>query len=227
MRDNFNINSKLRDYDINPLVIKDYSRLFPFVFNMICYIFCVILAIYFMIEKHNLGMYIGGTHVIIGCLIFGGIELFKFNKFYCNPNFKFILSNNKILETKNSEIIIDLDKSEVGLTYIAMDDKNAKYNKESFIIGWFLVFPANILFIQPVLIISKILFHLINSGEFMLFDSFIVVDDNGKFINIMANNKKEFAELKQYFWQTLKINKFEPTLFFHYTYQFHKEYGDL
>ena len=215
-----NKNENQRDYDKEPIVINDYSRLFAFVFNIIMFVSTLIGAIYLMIYKNKLGMYIAGIYILIMCLIFLGIEISNFRKFYLNPNFKFTLLNDKILESKNPEIEINLDKDTfVGATYIGMDDKNFKFN------GNFLsvvVFPINIFIIQPILIISKILFHFMRNGEFWLFDSFIVIDKNGKFINIMATNKQEFENLKRYFKQRLEIDKFPSFYFFNYTYKFAK-----
>ena len=215
-----NKNENQRDYDKEPIVIKDYSRLFAFVFNIIMFVSTLIGAICLMIYKNKFCMYIAGIYILIMCLIFLGIEISNFRKFYLNPNFKFTLLNDKILESKNPEIEINLNKEIfVGLTYIAMDDKNSKFT------GSFLsvvVFPINIFIIQPVLIISKILFHFMRNGEFWLFDSFIVIDKNGKFINIMATNKQEFENLKRYFKQRLEIDKFPSFYFFNYTYKFAK-----
>ena len=105
-----NKNENQRDYDKEPIVINDYSRLFAFVFNIIMFVSTLIGAIYLMIYKNKLGMYIAGIYILIMCLIFLGIEISNFRKFYLNPNFKFTLLNDKILESKNPEIEINLDK---------------------------------------------------------------------------------------------------------------------
>ncbi|MDA3085033.1 MULTISPECIES: hypothetical protein [unclassified Campylobacter] len=213
-----NKNESQRDYDKKPIVINDYSRLFAFVFNIVMFVSTLIGAICLMIYKNKFGMYIAGIYILIMCLIFLGIGISNFRKFYLNPNFKFTLLNDKILESKNPEIEINLTKEVfVGLTYIAMDDKNSKFT------GSFLsvvVFPINIFIIQPILIISKILFHFIRDGEFWLFDSFIVIDNDGKFINIMATNIKEFDDLKKYFKQKFGIDEFSNYYFFNYSYKF-------
>ena len=57
-------------------------------------------------------------------------------------------------------------------------------------------------------------------GEFWLFDSFIVIDNDGKFINIMATNIKEFDDLKKYFKQKFRIDEFSNYYFFNYSYKF-------
>ena len=97
MKNNFFAKTK-RNYDLEPIVIKDYSRLFAFVFNIIMFVSTLIGAICFMIYKNKFGMYIAGIYILIMCLIFLGIEISNFRKFYLNPNFKFTLLNITVLK---------------------------------------------------------------------------------------------------------------------------------
>ncbi|WP_297576406.1 hypothetical protein [uncultured Campylobacter sp.] len=211
-----NTNSNKRDYDKNPIIIKDNNLNLFFTSSVICIVLVYLTWDFFEHEESFL-------NISIVAMIAGGAY---FSKYFQSANSRFICLNNSSIIYLNpiNEIKLKNIKN-IKRTFSIKYERYGSifYNKIAIVfifLSLFVVFFHMLIlndFKKMFFIFSgllfcifmpKILFHLKNGGsifEYKIFDA-IVVSDGDKFVNILPNNKKERNLLRKYFLDKKKID---------------------
>jgi hypothetical protein len=180
----------MRDYDKNPIVIKDYNYIFLSMLGFVAFPY----IIYTIIN----GMY--SSALILGwCMGEALILIVKF--FMITGKRKIILSNNDIKFVCKDKVIeqIQVDKKiDARKTYNDIYHKSQKPTDLQQGLTFVIFLP--LLFIGHLpLIFNKFFFHLFKGiNGYKFFDAIIVFDED-KLINILPANKKEYNEVREYF----------------------------
>lgn len=114
--ENLEQNLNKRDYDKEPIAIKDY---FAWIYSVSLFAICILVFAWYLPNKDYeiFTIFIRGLFAfILLAMVFA--DIFKLKIFYINADFKFVLSNQKIIETKNQNFSINLDEIyTICLTY--------------------------------------------------------------------------------------------------------------
>lgn len=216
--DIFNKNKNLRDYDKEPIIIKDYNGEVTSFWTLFVFIF-ILIAIAFSDNKF----------VALPFLIW----IFKSENQYKNAEFKF--TNSSILHTSPKFIKeigtqrIDKIQKSMQIFYEIhnekVENKFLKYFVNIFLILWLLgiIFvvivienqPASILLFLLGLFVPQVLYHLKKDKNFLtLYDTILVKTDDFKICIFIAKND-DYKEIRKYFLfkKGIDINKVENILF--------------
>ena len=216
--DIFNKNKNLRDYNKEPIIIKDYNGEVTSFWTLFVFIF-ILIAIAFSDNKF----------VALPFLIW----IFKSENQYKNAEFKF--TNSSILHTSPKFIKeigtqrIDKIQKSMQIFYEIhnekVENKFLKYFVNIFLILWLLgiIFvvivienqPASILLFLLGLFVPQVLYHLKKDKNFLtLYDTILVKTDDFKICIFIAKND-DYKEIRKYFLfkKGIDINKVENILF--------------
>jgi hypothetical protein len=203
----------MRDYDKNPIIIKDYNYIFFPLYHL--FAIPMLIYIFFYVPKAS---YIGFG--LAGAAVYKNICIFfeAFNKR------SIILSNNSIrfLHKDKTLEIINLDKiTSINRTFFViyhksqlMSERVKKIQKTFFLpLAW-------LLWYLPI-IIMKFFFHLFRNGsKYRLFDA-VIIFSNDKFINILPATEYEYQEVRKYFMRKKPVFDTEQAkVFWDNYYQF-------
>ena len=203
--------SNLRDYDENPIIIKDYK---PQV-NLIG-IFLMILA--FVI------LCITKPEKVNGFTILSLMVAIPYIMKFLGKNY-FILKNEMISQIKNDKSFDFIQIKDIKNVKFSVDFRDG--NEQIPFIAKILLLiiistyiyaifafnePIILFFIFALIVvfyaIPKIITHTINGGKIndSIYDCLTIYSKNGKVMNIMICNDKEFKEFKKYFLENAKLN---------------------
>ena len=213
---NNKINLNKRDYDKEPIIIKDNNLNLFFISSITC-IFLVLLT-WGYFEQSQSFLY---TSIIA---MISGIAYFR--EYFESANTRFICFNNSSIIYLNPRREIKLKNiKKVRRTFSIKYDRygGILYNKIAVIfifLSLFIIFFHSLLFkgLKEMFFIffgfcfcifmPKFLLYLKNGGlifKYKLFDAVVISDEN-TFINILPNDEMERNLLKRYFLDTKKIN---------------------
>lgn len=219
---NKNSNENKRDYDKEPLIIKDYNGEVTSFWTLFVFIF-ILIAIAFSDNKF----------VALPFLIW----IFKSENQYKNAEFKF--TNSSILHTSPKFIkeigIQRIDKIQKSMQIFyeihneKVENKFLKYFVNIFLILWLLgiifvviVIENQLASILPIftiflldLFVPQVLYHLKKDKNFLtLYDTILVKTDDFKICIFIAKND-DYKEIRKYFLfkKCIDINKAENILF--------------
>ncbi|MCZ6106233.1 hypothetical protein [Campylobacter ureolyticus] len=205
-----------RDYDKEPIIIKDNNLNLFFISSITC-IFLVLLT-WGYFEQSQSFLY---TSIIA---MISGIAYFR--EYFESANTRFICFNNSSIIYLNPRREIKLKNiKKVRRTFSIKYDRygGILYNKIAVIfifLSLFIIFFHSLLFkgLKEMFFIffgfcfcifmPKFLLYLKNGGlifKYKLFDAVVISDEN-TFINILPNDEMERNLLKRYFLDTKKIN---------------------
>ncbi len=209
-------NSNKRDYDKEPIVIKDNNLNLFFASSITC-IFLVFLTWGYF--KHSQSFLYTSIIAMIS-----GIAYFR--EYFESANTRFIYLNNSSIVYLNPRREIKLKNiKKVRRTFSIKYDRygGILYNKIAVIfisLSLFIIFFHSLLFkgLKEMFFIlfgfcfcifmPKFLLYLKNGGlifKYKLFDAVVISDEN-TFINILPNDEMERNLLKRYFLDIKKIN---------------------
>jgi hypothetical protein len=180
----------MRDYDKNPIIIKDYNYIFlPLLFlPFIPMIFYVILYVS-NTSYYGLGLVTAIVYLHM-CLFFRAFN--KREIILSNNSIKFF-HKDKILESINLDEITDINR-----TFSILYHKSQVVSD----IGKFfqiLLFPLVLATWYLPLIVIKFFFHLFRrNSKYRFFDA-IIVFSGDKLINILPVTEYEYQEVRKYF----------------------------
>lgn len=183
-------NAQPRDYDKDPIVIKDVSRkwsLFLFMFSMFC-LYIVVLTIP--------DTQFTQTNLIISVSIFVLPVLYKSLPLINEKN-EIILSGNQIIRqwgestkkiTWSSNVIVE--KSFIDF----FDKQQADASWQRYVGAVF-----NIFIEHPLSIVGKVILHLLNNGlsGYRFFDT-LVIRDGEEMIAILITNNQDYKVLQKF-----------------------------
>ncbi|MDY3116478.1 hypothetical protein, partial [Campylobacter hominis] len=200
-----------RDYDKEPIIIKDYK---PQV-NLIGIFFMILAFIMLCIarpEKVN-------SFTIVSLMV-----VIPYIMNFLGKNY-FILQNKIISQIKNDKSFDFMQIKEIKNIKFNVDFRDG--NEQIPLIAKILLLiiistyiyaifkfnePIILFFIFMVIAvfyaIPKMITHIINGGKIndSIYNCLTIYDKNGKVMNIMICNDKEFNELKKYFLINVKLN---------------------
>ncbi len=187
---------QLRDYDKNPIIIKDYNPLFLAAYNL----YFIPLIIYIYIFNP------GGTSsssLSFGLLVVVPAIMMPYIRPYFNAKDKrkIVLSNDSIT-FYHEDIVLEKiaieDITDIKKTYSDYYHKSQDVNKVIKVITYIL-FPLAIS-IHLALLISKVIFHTYHDGykSYRFFDAIIIFSDT-RVINILPSKLSQYEELNSYF----------------------------
>ncbi len=201
-----------RDYNKEPIVIKDNNAIFGFMFIIPVIIAMILIYIYNP----------------------GGVseKSLSTNLFFCLPMValpyilpylrsrnkrKIILTNNTIKFMHENLVIeqINLDKEfQIFKTYEPYYHKSQKPNEIVIKISYCIYYPFIIIFNFIYYVSAKLLYNLFTNGlkKYKFYDSIIIFQDN-KVINILPTSDEEYKEIRKYFINVAKINIYSAKVF--------------
>ncbi len=190
------MNVKTRDYDKEPIIIKDYNPLFLAAYNLYLVPFMVFVYIFNPggTSSSSLGF---GLLIVVPAMMTPYIKPY----FYAKDKRKIVLSNDNITfyhEDTVLEKIALKEITDIKKTYSDYYHESQEVNKVIKIITYIL-FPLAVS-IHLTLLISKFIFHIHHDGyeSYRFFDAIIIFSDT-KFINILPSTLSQYRELNSYF----------------------------
>lgn len=204
-----------RDYDKNPIIIKDYNYIFWLLYQL--WFIPIIVYIYIQ-NPGNLPEQHMSTNIffVMPLMMIPSFRIYlkaknKRTIKLLNDEVQF-LHNNIIIESIQLSQITNIKKSYTDY-YHKSQDLNPF--QEIFTV---IIFPF-IIHAHFTLIINKFILKLKNKGNssFKLFDSVIIFSDKS-FINILPTTKKEYKDIEKYFFEKRKIKISKTKTFFQYSY---------
>lgn len=204
-----------RDYDENPIVIKDYNNIFFLLFG----IYCIPVFLYFyFVNPGDLSDNSKFVHFFILIPVFILPSFKRIGKTIGKRYIK--LTNDSIVFLQDTKIISEIkikDVKKINRTYhdyyhISQVHKNSLLGKVLNII----LVPVY----QIILIINKFLFHLKMHGvkNYKLLDAIIIFSEDN-FITILPTNSVEKEDLVKYFLLKKGINLKKQDSFFIFSYK--------
>jgi len=187
-----------RDYDNEPIVIKDRMPEISFIVIMIFIIFAIILINIFITTNENVD--------ILKMIIYFSImyfPVFYFLKSRIKKHRKIFLYQNEIVREWNDEKLnISLDNvKDVKKSFIdfySSKQKTLILHKPII----YLLSPLILLIQHPFYIVIKFLYKLFNNfSNKSLFDTIVIFDKNEEMIAIFIATLEEKEELRKYFFQ--------------------------
>ena len=205
-------NSK-RNYDKEPIIVKDYNSLFPLL--GVIYIIPILIWVYFFnpggLSEKSLSLNI---LVIMPLLMLPFIL-----PYYKSRNKRKVVLTNEYIKFFHNEILLESinlnDITKINKTYSDIYHKSQYPNDFSKMLGY-LVFPIYGL-TQGLLILNKFLFHIYKDGykSYRFYDSAIIFS-NDRFINILPTTLNEYLEIQEYLVSKKKINLNETKAYYYF-----------
>ena len=216
-----NKNSNKRDYDKKPIIIKDYGNFYQlFIYLFLWFIIVMICGIDAWSRD---GIYQGKAQVIIGVVaisISAYLLIRNTFKYFKDNKQKFIFTKDTLSyiayeqnKTQNINNINSVCRLFIGGNHTF--GKNVYQSKTLFQ----LFFKTDILelsfylFIVTYTTISYLIFILpyrvvFQKAFFILNKNFLILFNDGSFMNITINSKKEYYEIIKYFkFQNIEVKK--------------------
>ncbi|MDR1285092.1 MAG: hypothetical protein LBJ88_02700 [Campylobacteraceae bacterium] len=188
--------SNQRDYDKNPIIIKDYNYIFTPLFICCLIPFAVYAFLYNPGELSATSLAIN-TFMIFSLSILPALSIYRKAR-----NKRTILLLNKSIQFSHADKIVEEiylnDIADIKRTYSDI------YHKSQELTGFQKVFVHTLSFLMPIvwhmpLITLKFFFHFFKKGsQYHLFDA-IIVFSSDNFINILPTTKKEYEDVRKYF----------------------------
>lgn len=185
-----------RDYDKNPIIIKDYNYMFLVFFNLPIIPIVIYLYIYNSgdLDKTSL---VTNVFIVMPALLVPYIyPLFK------NRGKRKIIFTNDFITFYHENILlerIEIDKiDDIKRTFSDLYHKSQFPTTFGRIMSY-IVFPIGIL-MNLFLFINKFYFHIYMGGlsSYHFFDAYIIFSEK-KFINVLPTTRKEYLEIENYF----------------------------
>ncbi|MDR1285091.1 MAG: hypothetical protein LBJ88_02695 [Campylobacteraceae bacterium] len=180
----------MRDYDKNPIIIKDYNYIFlPLLF--LPFIPVIIYTILYVTDTSYYGLGLVTAIVYMHmCLFF---RAFNKRTIVLSSNSIKFFHKNKILETIYLDEITDIKR-----TFSILYHKSQVISD---IVKFFqiLLFPIGFVTWYLPLTIIKFFFHFFKRGSKYRFFDAIIVFSGDKFINILPATEYEYQEVRKYF----------------------------
>ena len=219
---NTNSNENKRDYDKEPIVIKD--QLFKIKFlSTILIVIIVILSLLFIDIENDRKIFL---------IFLLAIQQHRMYKNY-KRNTKIIFYNQRIEKWQDGKITCKLNNMDIKkilktidstLPYSEFDLASAKVEKWFFGIYFLILFifftikfiifaPFFLFVIILILFLPQFIFHKYNEYKFMsnrninyLYDILFIQAWQGNFLNFLISSNSEYLELRKYFIQLTNIN---------------------
>ncbi|MDA3056799.1 MULTISPECIES: hypothetical protein [unclassified Campylobacter] len=207
----------LRDYDKEPIIIKD--KLHEMLIIQIC------ISTLFLIFVLSLNIPMDRKMFLIYTSILVDIKTLREMSFRT----KIYIKNNFIEKRKDNILVAKINIENIDKIYKTLDSALPKNNFDingSKMLIIFAIFYFSILVLTDgVLFMILVILYLIaicvigfllpqffvhwkykakNTSWF--YDMLFLKDKNGNFLNFLITDDKEYGELKEYFWQKSKIN---------------------
>lgn len=203
-----------RDYDKEPVVIKDINTFFDFLPAFVCMIISYIA--YFLTDNPSSSLH-RNVFIIMPFLALPYIRPF----IKCKR--EIIITKNTINYLNNGEVLESIDLNKPFKIYKSFSVAHHKSQKPHEVIQilWIFLLPATILqyFINFILKLFYYIFTL-KLKYYKVMDSVILLQDE-KIINILSIEK--YHELEKYFKDNHNINIKELKIYFHkYGYIYEK-----
>ena len=192
--------TQMRDYDNEPIVIKDRISEITFCFFMA---FALIPLGLITLWMHLSGKEIDWTHLFISLSILY-LPTYFFLKSRIAKIRTISLSNHKIIRKWDDEIleIKWSDVEDIKKSFMDFNDKKQKIDKTRLKLFSWLFTPFAILIAHPYLIVIKFLYKTFKSlSNKSLFDTIVIFDKNDEMIAIFVSTLEEKDELRKYFSQ--------------------------
>lgn len=190
-----------RDYDKDPIVIEDYNPLFSVLIVLVVSIW--FFGTYFLTStKHS-------SHSMYWLAHFAGysfIPVVAFYFYFRKSKRKVVMENNVITYRENTKILESIFLNEISDIRRTFNDyyrkeqnRNPDYTIRIFL-GRLLA-PIE----YVILLINKMLFHLVKNGlsTYRVFDAILVMTADGRVINILPTNNKEYEMVCNYFLEQM------------------------
>ncbi|MDR0666944.1 MAG: hypothetical protein LBF71_06005 [Campylobacteraceae bacterium] len=182
-----------RDYDKNPIVIKDYNYTFIALFGLI--FLCYGVYALFMPQSYSPAIWsiaMGGSVICIS-FFFRGYKKRKI--ILSNDSIKFIKKNYTLHEYKIIEKIKLNEITDIRKTYNEISHKTEMPTdlQHLFSITLFVTLPI----FHPFFILIKLFFHIFKDGisSYRFFDA-VMIFNNDRLINILPTTKKEYEDIR-------------------------------
>lgn len=194
-----------RDYDKEPIVIKDYNYMFRMLVNL-PFALCFILAyIYNPFGLEDTSSLSNGVFIVLPLMFTPYVIAFL----KARNRRKIVLTSRYITYYHEDKILEKIDISEIDVvkrTFLDFYHKSQKESKFGNIIS--IIFTPACLILYVSLIITKIFFHIFKSNFnfYKFYDSIIIFDKNEKFINILFVSNQDYEDVKNYFFNKKKLN---------------------
>ena len=218
-------NFKARDYDKNPLILKDHTYYDYMKYSIIPTMVGLLIALAFatIVNPINIKMFRLLPLVLV---------IFVTN-FMNRDGAYFVFYNDKILYYNKNKIRKTFELNKIGAMVLSFDWRWSWKQKipifiKIFLVIWFLLGcyttgePINgvaIIFTFCFSILTtKAYMHLLNGslGFFGLHDQLVLYKENAEveILNILMANKEEYLQLRDYFMQTMQkdINNLQRTM---------------
>lgn len=197
--------NQTRDYDKEPIVIKDYNYMFRMLVNLpfaLCFILAYIYNPFVLEDTSSLR---NGVFIVMPLMFTPYVIAFL----KARNRRKIVLSSQYITYYHEDKILEKIDINEIDSvkrTFVDFYHKSQRDNSWGYILS-IITFPITIL-MHASLIICKIFFHAFKSNFnfYKFYDSIIIFDKNGKFINILFVSNHDYEDVKNYFLNKKEVN---------------------
>jgi hypothetical protein len=185
-----------RDYDKNPIVVKDRIPNIIFWLMMFIFILSITLILLFVQKKENVNLiYIISFYIVS----IGSFFLFLYKQ--TTRNRIIIFYNNSIVRQDKDEVleIKGKDVLEIKRTFIDFYDKRQRA-LNAYKPIYFLLTPISVFLQHPTLIIVKYFYKLFcNLSNKQIIDTIVIFAQNNDMISIFMATKDEKEDIKKYF----------------------------
>lgn len=212
-----NNQTKMRDYDKEPIIIDDYNYIFGGMYLIVGAV--VVLYFYFInpFGAHNeVSRNYFFIHAVFVVIVPGLVYYFQIKK----AKRKIILTSDKIIFKEEEDVIESIEVNNIKSIQRTFNDYYMKNQKAKELESLFILFflPLNL----PIQLINKFLFHLFKDGfqSYKLFDSIIIFDNEESFINILPTTNKEYKEIETYILNKNCVDLKNSKLFFKFNYDY-------
>jgi hypothetical protein len=207
--------TKMRDYDKEPIVIEDYNYIFLFLDAV--YTIPILLLIYIYnpgnVSEESLFRHV---FIIIPIMMIPAMVGYKKAK-----GKRFIRFEDNQISYQNEEKEIEKihinELTELKKSYTDFYHKSQELSLLGKLIA-FIGFPFAIL-LHVELLINKLMFHILKDGykSYRFYDAIVIFTGN-RFINILPTTIKEYNDVKKYFIEQLNVNIEHAPVYFKYAY---------
>jgi hypothetical protein len=193
-----------RDYDKDPIVIEDYNP----VFKVLMVLVASLWFIDFFIHPLKLASH---SHSFWASHFFGFVFIptISFYFYLRRVKRKIVIENNVITYREGVEVLETISLNEISDIRRTFNDyyrigQNVNPDYTIRILLGRLISPIEYF----ILLINKILFHLVKNGlsAYKLFDAILVIADDGRVINILPTNNREYETVQSYFLEKKSID---------------------
>lgn len=204
-----------RDYNKNPIVIEDYN----YIFNILYVIWGgIIIAYLYIMNPFGNTNHISKDFWFMHFIVMSGLPIITFYFQMKKSKRTIVLNENDILFKENETLLERIELKNIESIHRTFNDY---YRKNQEVEDWsviliFVFLPINL----SIHLINKFLFHLYKSRlrNYKFFDSIIIFDNEGRFINIMPNTKSEYEQVIEYLSHRLDFHIENAEIFFKLNY---------